>query len=54
MTRLRMIAAILAFALAVVITPIGIVSYWAQRTITDSERYLETVGPLSENPHPII
>jgi hypothetical protein len=49
-TRLRMIAAILAFALAVVITPIGIVSYWAQRTITDSERYLETVGPLSENP----
>ncbi len=50
MTRLRMIAAILAFALAVVITPIGIVSYWAQRTITDSERYLETVGPLSENP----
>jgi hypothetical protein len=49
-TRLRLIAAILAFALAVIITPVGIVSYWAQRTITDSERYLETIGPLSENP----
>ena len=50
MTRLRLIATILAFALATLITPIGIVSYWAQRTITDSERYIETIGPLSENP----
>ena len=50
MTRLRLIAAILAFTLATIITPIGIVSYWAQRTITDSERYIETIGPLSENP----
>ncbi len=50
MTRLRLIAAILAFTLATIITPIGIVSYWAQRTITDSERYIETIGPLSANP----
>lgn len=50
MTRLRLIATILAFALATLITPIGIVSYWAQRTITDSERYIETIGPLSDNP----
>lgn len=50
MTRLRLIATILAFALATLITPIGIVSYWAQRTVTDSERYLETIGPLSSNP----
>ena len=50
MTRLRLIATILAFTLATLITPIGIVSYWAQRTITDSERYIETIGPLSENP----
>lgn len=50
MTRLRLIAAILAFTMATIITPIGIVSYWAQRTITDSERYIETIGPLSANP----
>lgn len=50
MTRLRLIAAILAFTMATIITPIGIVSYWAQRTITDSQRYIETIGPLSANP----
>jgi len=49
-TRVRLIATVLAFALATLITPIGIVSYWAQRTITDSERYIETIGPLSDNP----
>jgi|AntAceMinimDraft_13_1070369.scaffolds.fasta_scaffold12435_2 hypothetical protein len=50
MTRVRMIASIVAFALAVVLLPVGIIGYWAQRTVTDSERYIETVGPLSGDP----
>ena len=48
--RMRMIASIVAFALAVVLLPVGIIGYWAQRTVTDSERYIETVGPLSSDP----
>lgn len=50
MTRVRMIASIVAFALAVVLLPVGIIGYWAERTVTDSERYIETVGPLSGDP----
>lgn len=49
MNRTRLIAAVLAFALATLITPIGIVSFWAHRTITDSQRFVETMGPLSDS-----
>ncbi len=48
--RIRMIASIVAFALAVVLLPVGIIGHWAERTVTDSERYIETVGPLSSDP----
>lgn len=50
MNRTRSIASILVFALAAVLLPAGIIGYWGQRTITDTERYLSTVGPLAENP----
>ena len=49
MTRLRVVASILAFALAVVLLPVGITGFWAQRTVTDTERFLVTVDPLSQD-----
>ena len=43
----RSIAALVAFVLAVALLPIGMVTYWGHRTITDETRYLETVQPLA-------
>lgn len=43
----RSIAALLALILGLVLLPIGTVTYWGHRTVTDSERYLETVQPLA-------
>lgn len=50
MNRARLIASILSFALAFVLLPIGITGFWAQRTVTDTEQFIATVGPLSEDP----
>ncbi|MDO8307562.1 MAG: hypothetical protein Q7V58_04285 [Actinomycetota bacterium] len=46
----RSIASLLIFLLAAVLTPIALVGHWGHRTVIDSERYLETVGPLIEQP----
>lgn len=43
----RSIAALLALILGLVLLPIGTVTYWGHRTVSDSERYLETVQPLA-------
>ncbi len=43
----RSIAALVAFVLAVALLPIGMVTYWGNRTVTDEARYLETVQPLA-------
>lgn len=43
----RSIAALLALILGLVLLPIGTVTYWGHRTVTDSERYLETMQPLA-------
>ena len=43
----RSIAALLALILGLVLLPLGTVTYWGHRTVTDSERYLETVQPLA-------
>lgn len=42
----RSIAALLIFIIAALLTPIGLVGHWGHRTIVDSERYIDTVGPL--------
>ena len=36
--------------LAGLLTTPAAVAYWGQRTINDTERYLETVGPLVDSP----
>lgn len=46
----RSIVALLLFALATILMPIALVGHWGHRTVIDSERYIETVGPLIEQP----
>lgn len=46
----RSIAALLIFVLAALLTPVALVAHWGHRTVADTERYLETVGPLIEQP----
>lgn len=46
----RSIAALLIFVLAALLTPVALVGHWGHRTVVDTERYLETVGPLIERP----
>ena len=43
----RSIAAVIALILGLGLLPLGTVTYWGHRTVTDSERYLETMGPLA-------
>lgn len=46
----RSIAAILVFIVAFLATPIALFGHWGHRTVTDTELYLETVGPLAASP----
>ena len=43
----RSIAAVVALILGLGLLPLGTVTYWGHRTVTDSERYIETMGPLA-------
>ncbi len=45
----RSIAALLALILGLGLLPLGTVTYWGNRTVTDTERYLETMEPLAYN-----
>ena len=46
----RSIAALLVFVIAVLITPVALIGHWGHRTVIDTTRYLETVGPLASDP----
>jgi len=46
----RSIAALLVFIIALMITPVALVGHWGHRTLMDTTRYLETVGPLAADP----
>lgn len=43
----RSIAAVIALILGLGLLPLGTVTYWGHRTVTDTERYLETMQPLA-------
>ncbi len=45
----RSVAALLVFVIAVLLTPVALVGHWGHRTVIDTTRYLETVGPLAAN-----
>jgi len=44
------VAAIICLVLAALLTTPAAVAYWGQRTLNDTERYVETVGPLVASP----
>lgn len=46
----RSIASLLIFIIAAAFTPIALVGHWGYRTVIDSERYIDTVGPLVQQP----
>ena len=47
---LRWAAAGLLIAIGTFLIPAAIVGTWLQRTVTDTDRYLDTVAPLAESP----
>jgi hypothetical protein len=46
----RSFAAGLVLLIAFILTPIGILGTWANRTVVNTDRYVETVAPLASNP----
>jgi hypothetical protein len=49
-SRGRSVAAALCIVLAALLTLPAAAAFWGQRTINDSQRYLQTVGPLVDSP----
>lgn len=45
----RTLVATLLIGLASLLAPLAVVSVWADRTVTDSDRYVETVAPLIDD-----
>ncbi|MEI8056681.1 MAG: hypothetical protein WCI29_04700 [Actinomycetes bacterium] len=48
--RGRNISAWVIFVIAALLLPLAITAFWAQRTLTDTDRYVATVAPLSQDP----
>ena len=46
----RTISAWICFVLAALLTTPAALAYWGHRTLTDTQRYVATVGPLVESP----
>ncbi|HAN71823.1 MAG TPA: hypothetical protein DCQ36_09600 [Actinobacteria bacterium] len=46
----RSIASLIVFVLAAILTIPALVGHWGHRTVIDSTRYIETVGPLASSP----
>jgi len=46
----RSVAVVVCVVLAVLLTTPALVAFWGQRTLNDSQRYLDTVGPLVHSP----
>ena len=49
-SRGRSIGAVVCIVLAAVLTTPAAVAFWGQRTLKDSQRYVQTVGPLVNSP----
>ncbi|MGB7962705.1 MAG: hypothetical protein WCF12_07065 [Propionicimonas sp.] len=49
-SRGRSVAAGICLVLAVLLTVPGALAFWGHRTLTDTERYVATVGPLVDSP----
>ena len=49
-SRARSIAAVVCLVLAALLMTPAAVAYWGQRTLNDTQRYVNTVGPLVNSP----
>lgn len=49
-SRARSIAAAVCIVLAALLTLPAAVAFWGQRTLTDGQRYVQTIGPLVDSP----
>ena len=48
--RARSYVSLLLFIVATLLTPIAVIGHWGHETIASPEQYINTVGPLAENP----
>jgi hypothetical protein len=48
--RTRLVVSIALLALAVALTPLTVVAAWARGQIEDTDRYVDTVAPLAQDP----
>lgn len=48
--RSRSAAAVVLILVGALLAPVGVVAAWAERTLTDTDRYVATVGPLADDP----
>ena len=46
----RRVIAVICVILAILLTTPSALAYWGQRTLNDTQRYLDTVGPLVDSP----
>ena len=46
----RSITSLILFIVATLLLPIALIGHWGHRTVIDSQRYLDTVGPLIDQP----
>ena len=46
----RSTAAVLLIILGVLLAPVAVVAHWAQQELTDTDRYVATIGPLASDP----
>ena len=49
-SRGRGVAAVVCVVLAALLTTPAAVAFWGQRTLNDTQRYVDTVGPLVDSP----
>lgn len=48
--RARSYVSLVVFIVATLLTPVAVIGHWGHQTIANPQRYIETVGPLAENP----
>ncbi|MFI2486751.1 hypothetical protein ACH47X_07560 [Promicromonospora kroppenstedtii] len=48
--RARTATAVVLILLGALLAPVGVVAAWAERTLTDTDRYVATVAPLAREP----
>lgn len=48
--RLRSVAAAVLVVGGLLLAPVAVVAAWAERELTDTERFVETIGPLAGDP----